>query len=63
MYWPKMQEQVLKYIIDYMIYSTNMPSNMKLDLYQPLTIPMTKRYHDYLFIVVDRFSNVYFNSL
>ena len=73
-YWPNMQDQVAKYIRVCSLCCTNMPSNRKLVLYQPLQVPshpwecismdfmegfpMNKKGHDYLFIVVDRFSKM-----
>ena len=70
-----MKDQVAKYIRGYYLCCTNKLSNMKLGLYQLLPVPshplecicmdfrgglpMAKKDHDYLFIVVDRFSKMY----
>ena len=69
-----MQDQVAKYIRGCYLCCTSKPSNRKLGLYQPLLVPshpwecismdfmgvlpMTKKGHDYLFIVVERFSKM-----
>ena len=73
-YWPKMQEKVARFIRGCMICYTNKPSNMKQGLYHPLPIPThpwenismefvaglptTSKGHDYLFVVVYRFSKM-----
>ena len=70
-----MQDQVAKYIRGYALCYASKISNRKLDLYQTLTIPshpwecismdfigglpMTKKGHDYLFVIMDRFSKMY----
>eukprot|EP01018_Ginkgo_biloba_P008921 Gb_12464 [translate_table: standard] len=73
-YWPKMQEQVSKFIRGCVLCSTSKPSNRKLGLYMPLSVPnrpwesismdfvgglsMSRHDHDYLFVVVDHFSKM-----
>lgn len=73
-YWPRMQENVSKYIRGCVICSVTKPNNRKFGLYMPLTVPIrpwesvsmdfvgglpiSKRGHDYLFMVVDRFSKM-----
>ncbi len=73
-YWPKMQEQVAKFIRGCMLCCTSKPSNMKHGLYYPLHVPThpwerfsmdfmgglptTRKRHDYLFVVVDKFNNM-----
>ena len=70
-YWPKMQKKVAGFIRGCMICCTSKYINTKLGLYHPLPIPTppwesismdfvgglptTKKGHDYLFVVVDRF--------
>jgi hypothetical protein len=72
-YWPKMQE-VASFIRDCMLCCTSKPSNREQGLYSPLPVPIspwesilmefvgglsrTKRWHDYLYVVVDRFSEM-----
>ena len=70
-YWPQMQEIVTKYIKGCVMCATSKPSNRKLGLYTPLPVPsrpwesvsmdfmgglpMSRKGHDYLYVVVDRF--------
>jgi hypothetical protein len=69
-----MKEIVTKYVKGCVMCSTCNPTNRKLGLYSPLLVsshpweiismdfvgglPMSKRGHDYLYVVVDRFSNM-----
>ena len=69
-----MKDQVTKHIEGYSLCCSSKPSNRKLGLYQPLIVPshpwkcilmdfvgvlpMTKKGHDYLFIVMDRFKKM-----
>ena len=71
-YWPRMIESVSKYIKGCVMCSTSKPSNKKLGLYTPLLVPsrpwesismnfvgglhMSRKGHDYLYVVVDRFN-------
>jgi len=73
-HWPKMQEQVARFIGGCMLYCTSKPRNVKQGLYHPLPIPTrpwesismefvggiptTRKGHDYLFVVVDRFNKM-----
>jgi hypothetical protein len=73
-YWPQMKEIVTKYVKGCMMCSTCNPTNRKLRPYSPLPIPshpweivsmdflgglpMTKGGHDYLYVLVDRFSKM-----
>lgn len=73
-YWPKIQDQVSKYIRGCSLCCTSKSSNKKLGLYQSLSVPscpwerisidfmgglpMTKKGHDYLFVIMDRFSKL-----
>ena len=73
-YWPHVQETVIRYIEGCIRCATSKPSNRKSGLYTPLPIssrlwesvsmdfvgglPMSKRGHDYLFVVVDRLSKM-----
>jgi hypothetical protein len=73
-YWPQMKEIVTKYVKWCVMCSTCKPTNRKLGLYSPLPVPshpwesismdflgglpMSKRGYDYLYVVVDRFSNM-----
>ena len=70
-YWPRMNKTFAKYIKGCVMCSTSKPSNKKLGLYMPLLVPsrpwdniymdfvgefpMSRKWHDYLYIVVDRF--------
>jgi hypothetical protein len=70
-YWPKMNESVSRYVRGCSLCATSKPSNRKLGLYTPLPVPsrpwesismdfvgglpMSRRSHDYLYVVVDRF--------
>lgn len=74
MYWPKIQDQIAGFIRGCMLCCISMPNNRKLGLYHPLLVPTypwekicmefvgglptTKKGHDYLFVVVDRFSKM-----
>jgi hypothetical protein len=69
-----MREYVARYIRGCILYCTNKPSNRKQGLYHPLPIPAralesismdfvgglqtTKKGHEYIFTVVDRFNNM-----
>ena len=73
-YSPQMQETVAKYIRGCVMCATSKPSNRKLGLYTPLLVssrpwesismdfvgglPMSRKGHDYLYVVVDRFSKM-----
>jgi hypothetical protein len=73
-YWPKMNESVSRYVRGCSLCATSKPSNRKLGLYTPLPVPsrpwesismdfvgglpMSKKNHDYLYVVVDRFSKM-----
>jgi hypothetical protein len=73
-YWPKMNESVSRYVRGCSLCATSKPSNRKLGLYTPLPVPsrpwesismdfvgglpMSRRSHDYLYVVVDRFSKM-----
>jgi hypothetical protein len=71
-YWPKMNEIVSRYVRGCSLCVTSKPSNINLGLYTPLPVPsrpcenismdfvgelpMSKKNHDYLYIVVDHFN-------
>jgi len=73
-YWPKMNESVSRYVRGCSLCATSKPSNIKLGLYTPLPVPscpweiismdfvgglpMYKRNHDYIYVVVDYFSKM-----
>jgi hypothetical protein len=73
-YRPQMKATVTKYVKGCVMCSTCKPTNRKLGLYSPLHVPyhpwesismdfvgglpMSKRDHDYLYVVVDRFSKM-----
>jgi hypothetical protein len=73
-YWPRMQEDVAQFIRGCILCCTNKPSNRKQGLYHPLPVPTrpwdnismdfvggfptTRKGHDYLFVVVDRFNKM-----
>jgi hypothetical protein len=73
-YWPQMKEIVTKYVNGCVMCSTCKPTNRKLRLYSPLSVPsypweiismdfvgglpMSKKGHDYLYVVVDRFNKI-----
>jgi hypothetical protein len=73
-YWPKMNESVSRYVWGCSLCATSKPSNRKLGFYTPLPVPsrpwesismdfvgglpMSRRGHDYLYVVVDRFSRM-----
>ena len=74
-YWPRMNEIVSRYVKGYTMCITSKQSNRKLGLYTPLPIPsrpweivsmdfvgelpMYRKGHDYLYVVVDRFNEMY----
>jgi hypothetical protein len=74
-YWPRMKEIVTKYVKGCVLCSTCKPTNIKLGLYIPLHVPshpwesismdfvgglpIYKRVHEYLYVVVDRFRKMY----
>ena len=67
-YWPKMNESVSRYVRGCSLCAQSNPSNIKLGLYNPLPVPprpwerismdfvgglpMSKRNHDYLYVMV-----------
>jgi hypothetical protein len=69
-YWTKMKEYVVQYIIGFMLCCTNKPSNRNQGLYHPLHVPTrpwesismvflgglpkTMKGHEYIFVVVER---------
>jgi hypothetical protein len=73
-YWPRMNKTVSKYVKSCVMCATSKPSNRKLGLYTPLSVPscpwesvsvdfvgglpMSRKGHDYLYVVVDRFSKM-----
>ena len=73
-YWPRMKDIVTKYVKGCVMCSTCKPTNRKLGLYSPLPVPshpweiismdfvggfpMSRRGHDYLYVVMDRFSKM-----
>lgn len=73
-YWPRMYETIVKYIKGCVMCSTIKPSNRKFGLYMPLPVPlrpwdnismefvgglpMYRRGHDYIYVVVDHFSKM-----
>jgi hypothetical protein len=73
-YWPKMNESVSRYVRGFSLCATSNPSNRKLGLYTPLPVPscpwenismdfvgglpMSKKNHYYLYVVVDRFNKM-----
>jgi hypothetical protein len=73
-YGPQMKEIVTKYVNGCVMCSTCKPTNRKLGPYSPLLVqshpweiismdfvgclPMSKRGHVYLYVVVNRFSNM-----
>ena len=70
-YWPHMIDSVSRFIRGCSLCATSKPSNRKLGLYTPLpvpshywesismdfvgSLPMSRKGHDYLYVVVDRF--------
>jgi len=74
MYWPRIQEEISRFIIECMIYYINKISNMGQGLYNPLPIPThpwesismdfvgrlpsTKKGHEYMFVVAYRFTKM-----
>jgi hypothetical protein len=70
-YWPKMNESVSRYVRGCSLCATSKPNNKMLGLYTRLMVssrpwesiamdfvgglPMSKKNHDYLYVVVDRF--------
>jgi len=73
-YCPRMYETIVKYIKGCVMRSTNETSNQKIGLFMPLIVPlrpwdkismdfvgglpMSKRGHDYMYFVVERFSKI-----
>ena len=73
-YWPRMNESVSRFIRGCYLCATSKPSNRKLGLYTPLPVPshpwesismdfvgglpMSRKGHDYLYVVVDRFNKM-----
>ena len=73
-YCPRMNETVSRYIKGCTMRATSKPSNRKLGLYTPLPIPSrpwesvsmdfvgglpkSRKSHDYLYVIVDRFSKM-----
>ena len=73
-YWPHMNETMSKYVRGCVMCSTTKPSNRKLGFYMPLLVPsrpwesiyvdfvggfpLSIKGHDYLYVVVDRFSKL-----
>jgi hypothetical protein len=72
--WPQLKEIVTKYVNGCVVCSTCKPTNRKLGLYSPLPVPsypwesismnfvgglpMSRMGHDYLYVLVDRFSKM-----
>ena len=73
-YWPKLRQEVIKYIRSYTAYAIAKSTTKKQGLYTPLPtsdrpwesismdymsgLPSTKRGNDCVFVVVDRFSKM-----
>jgi hypothetical protein len=73
-YWPKMNESVSRYVRGCSLCATSKPNDRKLGLYTPLPVssrpwenismdfvgglPMYKKNHDYLYVVVDHFNKM-----
>ena len=73
-FWPHMKNIVTHYVKGCVMCSVLKPSNRKLLLYTPLPImssqwesvsmdfvgvlPLSRKSHDYLYVVIDRFSNM-----
>jgi hypothetical protein len=73
-YWPKINESVSRYVRGCSLCATSKSRNQKLGFYTPLPVPyrpwesismefvgglpMSKKNHDYLYVVVDRFSKM-----
>ena len=73
-FWPHMKNIVTRYVKCCAMCYVSKPSNRKLGLYTPLPIlsrlwesvsmdfvgglPLSKKSHDYLYVVVDRFSKM-----
>jgi len=73
-YWLRMLESVSRFIRSFSLCAFNKPSNRKLGLYTPLPVPpcpwesvsidfvgglpLSRNGHDYLYVVVDRFSKM-----
>jgi hypothetical protein len=73
-YWPKLQQDISKYIRSYTAYAITKPSIKKKGLYTPLPtpekpwesismdymsgLPSTKQGNDCVFVVIDQFSNM-----
>ena len=73
-YWPRMLDNVSRFIRGCSLCSKSKPSNTKLGLYTPLLVPsrrwesismdfvgglpLSRKGHDYLYVVVDRFNKM-----
>ena len=73
-FWPHMKNILTHYVMGCLMCFVSKPSNRKLELYTPLPIlscpwesvsmdfvggfPMSRKSHDYLYVVVDRFSKM-----
>ena len=73
-YWPHMVDSVSHFIRGCSLCATRKPSNRKLGLYTPFSVPsrpwesvsmdfvgglpLSRKQHDYLYVVVDRFSKM-----
>ena len=73
-YWPKMNDTLYKYVKGCVMCATRKPSNINFGLYTPLVVPsclwesvsmdfvsgfpMSRKGHDYLNVVMDRFSKM-----
>ena len=73
-YWPCMLESMSHFIKGCLLCAVSKPNNRKLGFYTPLLVPsrpwesvsmdfvgglpLSKRGHDYLFVVLDRFNNM-----
>ncbi|GKA69579.1 transposon ty3-I gag-pol polyprotein [Tanacetum coccineum] len=73
-FWPRMHQDVNRFVKGCILCSTSKPSNRKVGLYTPLPVPSrpwesismdflgglpkTRRGNDYLFVIVDRFSKM-----
>ena len=73
-YWPHMVDSVSRFIRGCSLCATSKPSNRKLGLYTPFSVPsrpwesvsmdffgglpLSRKQHDYLYVVVDHFSKM-----
>lgn len=73
-FWPRMQQDVARFVKRCVLYSTSKPTNRKVGLYTPLPVPtrpwesifmdflgglpVMRWGHSYLFVVVDMFSKM-----